>query len=91
MARLLLVAAFVAFLIWLVSRSYVFRLEFRNGEVLDVRGTVPARLQTAFEDVASRSRVTGRVSLYPGRLLKFSGSVAEADRQRFRNVLASLL
>lgn len=91
MIRLLLVGGFVVLLVWLVSSSYVFRVEFKEGRMLDLRGTAPGPLRTAFEEVASHSAVTGRVSLYPGRLLKFSGSIDEADRQRFRNVLAALM
>lgn len=91
MIRLLLVGGFVLFLIWLVSSSYIFRLDFVNGKVRRVRGSAPGPLRTAFEEVAGHSSVTGRVSLFPGRVLKFSGSIDEADRQRFRNVLAALM
>ena len=91
MARLLLAAIVVGIIVWLIRGSYLFRLEFRGGSLESVKGTVPGALRSAFEDVASRSRVTGVVSLYPGHLLRFSRGVAEVDRQRFRNVLGSML
>ena len=91
MVRLMLVAAVVAFVSWLLSSSFIFRIELKDGKIDSVRGSAPGPLQRAFEEVARHAGITGTISMYPGRFLKFSRGVSEDDRQRFRNVLSSLL
>ena len=91
MIRLALVAGFVAFVVWLFSTSFIFRIEFQAGNVQSVRGKAPGPIRRGFEEVAHHARITGTVSLYPGRTLKFSQGVPADDRQRFHNVLSSLL
>ena len=91
MARLVLVAAFVAFVVWLLSTSFIFRIEFKGGNIQSVRGKASGPLRRGFEEVARHAGITGTVSLYSGRILKFSRGVPADDRQRFQNVLSSLL
>jgi hypothetical protein len=91
MARLVLVAAFLAFVVWLFSSSFIFRIEFKGGIIQSVRGRVAGPLRRGFEEVARHAGITGTVSLHHGRILRFSRGVAADDRQRFQNVLSSLL
>ena len=91
MTRLVLVAAFVAFVVWLFSRSFIFRIEFKGGNIQSVRGKAAGPLRRGFEEVARHAGITGTVSLYPGGVLKFSRGVPADDRQRFQNVLSALL
>jgi len=91
MARLVLVAAFLAFVVWLFSSSFIFRIEFKGGIIQLVRGKVAGPLRRGFEEVARHAGITGTVSLHHGRILRFSRGVAADDRQRFQNVLSSLL
>jgi len=89
MIQLLLVGVVLAFVAWLVVGGTTFRLVFRDGRLLSCRGTIRPALRAEFEDIAERAGLSGRVSLSRGHELRFSMSISEADRQRFRNVFFS--
>lgn len=89
MLRLLVITLAVAMLVWLLSASYVFRLVMRDGRIAHVAGRCPPALRDAFEDIGRRANLTGAVTFYPGGVLRFSRTIPEPERQRFRNVLSA--
>jgi len=68
-----------------LRRGYAFSVEFRDGRSQRVEGVVPRAVYNAFEDVASLSRVNGRVIAQRDGSLGFSAEVPEGVRQQFRN------
>lgn len=81
----LLVIALLALLAWLLVPGATFRVVFLDGQLVKHRGRVPDAVRADFEDLARRWGVSGTVSLYGRKELRFSGPISEADQQRFRN------
>jgi len=92
MIQLVLFVALVAGLVWFFrgGGSHVWRVRFQHGRVVDVDGTLPARVRAALEDVAHDARVTGEVSLDGSERLRFSRTIGDPVQQRFRNVWATV-
>ena len=65
--------------------GYEFSIEFSDGRRRRVEGVVPRTAYNAFEDVASLSRVSGRISCRSDGRLDFSEGVPEPVRQQFQN------
>ena len=91
MFRLLLLALVLAAIVYIVWPSYTFRVVFRQGSIDRVRGQAPGNLRSAFSEIADLSKLTGTVGLKRGGKLTFSEGIPEPDRQRFRNVVATML
>lgn len=96
--RLMALLALVAGITWLARRilppraspgvarrGYDFSIEFHEGRRRHIDGVVPRAVYNAFEDVASLSRASGRVSARRDGRLDFSDGIPEGVQQQFQN------
>ena len=75
-------------LLWLICRSTggVWSLHLTEGRLERAQGKIAAPVLSALRRVGAEGRITGVVSMHGRGELRFSSSVPEDERQRFRNV-----
>ena len=89
MIRLYFAFGLLALVLIFLRSARVFRVVFLKGTLVDYRGKAALPVLQVFKEIAGRRHVSGGVSVFAGGYLRFSRSIAEADRQRFRNVFVS--
>lgn len=87
MVRLLAIAVAVLVVGLLLRATYVFRIVFKDGQVVKQRRTSPGPMRADLADLGRSRNLTGSVALYPGGYLRCSRSISEPDRERIKNVL----
>jgi hypothetical protein len=87
---LVLVAAVIAFLIWVARQAELFCLSIRDGKILLVRGRIPGGLLSDFADAVrdvKRGTIRGMRG-DGGAELAVSGAIDDRRAQRLRNIFA---
>ncbi|MDP2315171.1 MAG: DUF3634 family protein [Pseudomonadota bacterium] len=69
------------------ERDPIFEIDFEQGRLRGLAGSIPERLRRELVDVAAGGEVSGTVQYFAPGEYGFSPEIPEGIQQRFRNVL----